>query len=104
MVWTNLRWSSCTNKVRLLLGNRRDVLPALSTRLTYTGFWLLVFALKVVLEYVMVLRPLVAPTRALWHWGDGDLGGGPGAPEDLYCWGYNMLFGDCNLDGHDVDA
>ena len=35
MVWTNLRWSSCTNKVRLLLGNRRDVLPALSTRLTY---------------------------------------------------------------------
>ena len=38
MWWTNLRWSSCTNKVRLLPGNRRDVLPALSTRLTYTGF------------------------------------------------------------------
>ena len=85
--------------VRLLLGNRRDVL-ALDAH--YTGFWLLVFALKVVLEYVMVLRPLVAPTRASGTGATATSAAGR-VRQDLYCWGYNMLRRR-NLDGYYGDG
>ena len=46
-------------------------------------FWLLVFVLKLPLDYVLMIRPLVVPTKAILS-------------IDLYCWNYNFGGADCD--------
>ena len=60
----------------------------------YITLWFLIFGLKFVFEYYLVIQPLVGPTRLLWHWGDPQTPGGERT--DLYCWGYNTEGGECS--------
>ena len=52
-------------------------------RRKYTAFWLVTFALKLPLDYLLMIRPLVVPTRAILS-------------IDLYCWNYNFAGVDCD--------
>lgn len=99
MSWTNLRWTVLLTKrrTRSLVCDRLQVLPELRTRMVYTAFWLLVITLKVWFEYTCIIRPLVAPSRAIWLWG-GAFRDADGHRTDFYCWGYNRGGGTCRQD------
>ena len=55
----------------------------------YSAFWTLTLAMKLYFDYFMLIVPIVEPTRKL-------------LALDLYCWRYNNLYGDCNLDTVDL--
>lgn len=52
-------------------------------RRSYIIFWVVTFTLKLTLDYILMVNPLIAPTKAILEL-------------DLYCWNYNFAGADCD--------
>ena len=56
-------------------------------RRAYILFWLMIFTLKLSMDYILMVNPLVAPTKAILQ-------------IDLYCWNYDFSGADCDMYDH----
>ena len=70
------------------LGSGRQLRPDAYSTSMYTLFWVITFGLKLLFDYYSLIAPIVEPTRKLMQ-------------VDMYCWHYNSLYGDCDLDSVD---
>lgn len=56
-------------------------------RRMYILFWLAIFTLKLTFDYILMVNPLVMPTKAILQ-------------IDLYCWNYDFSGADCDMYDH----
>lgn len=60
-------------------------LAALNPEHRYALFWGVSLGIKILFDYMFIVKPLVEPTRKLWE-------------VDMYCWHYDQLYSNCRLD------